>query len=78
MFKLINTGKTYELYRHNTNEYVMLGKVKSTDALLEFADTFVPKIQQVELLEAVRYMIQSNHNVAEFGYNGTFTVSYVE
>lgn len=78
MYKLINTGTKYELHRHDSNKYEMIFKVGSNDALLETAETFAPKIQQPELIEALRFMVQHNHNVAEFGYNGTFTVSYQE
>lgn len=78
MYKLINTGKVYELHQHDSTKYHMIAKVKSTDALVELAETFAPRIQQPELLEALKFMVRENHNVAEFGYNGSFTVSYVE
>jgi hypothetical protein len=76
MYKLINTGKAYEIYRYDQDKYSMIGKVKSTDTLTELVETFAPNIIQSELFQALKYMVQDNHNTAEFGYNGTFTVSY--
>ena len=78
MYKLINTGKAYELHHMLSNVYHMVGKVKSTDALMELAEKFTPRIRQSELDTAVKFMIKENHNVAEFGHNGIFTVSYAE
>jgi hypothetical protein len=78
MYKLINKGNVYELHQHDGTVYHMIAKLKSTDSLVECAETFAPRIQQSELLEALRYMVKDNHNIAEFGYNGIFTVSYKE
>jgi len=78
MFKLVNTGKVYQLYRHNTEKYEMIGKIATTTSLIDFVEVFAPKIQLPELDAALKFMVQQNHNVAEFGYNGCFTVSYAE
>ena len=78
MYKLINKQTHYEMFRHDGNKYNMIGKFKSNAVLAEFCEVFAPIILPTELVEATRYMVEQNHNVAEFGYNGTFTVSYVE
>lgn len=78
MYKLVNKGRVYELHRHNSEKYEMIGKVTSTSTLMELVETFAPRIQLPELDTALKFMVRENHNVAEFGYNGIFTVSYAE
>ena len=78
MYKLINKQTHYELSYHDGNAYTMIAKLKNSDALTEYVDKFKVRIQPNEMIEAIKYMVQDNHNVAEFGYNGSFTVSYRE
>lgn len=79
MYKLCITDK-YELHTYKGNGiYEMLNAFNSVKALKEYVKIVMDNlISPYEIEVASKFMEDTSHNTAEFGYNGTFTVSYYD
>lgn len=70
--KIIN-GK-YHLYKNKE----MIAKLQNKASVQTLCNLMGVSIQRGELLTAIEFMENNKHNVAEFGVNGYFTVSYAD
>lgn len=79
MFKICITDK-YELHNYTGNgEYYKVGSFNTIKDLKKYTDAVLcGMIMLPEIDTAVQFMSDTSHNTAEFGYNGTFTVSYFD
>ena len=48
------------------------------NSIAELKDATIDYIRYKELLTALKFVCDTNHNVMEFGANGYFTVSYYD
>ena len=71
MYKVVITNK-YKLYdKYNK----LLGEYNNVQSLADFSIDF---IRTRELITAINFMLDTTHNVTEFGGRGYFTVSYYD
>lgn len=73
MFKITITN-TYNLFKGNNQ----LGKFKKLSEVIAYSNRFLNGfLSELEIITAVNFMDNTNHNTAEFGASkGMFTVSY--
>lgn len=79
MFKLVikETGYKLSEYDEVREVYNTLCVSASIQTVEKYVEVFKQRrIREGEVREAIRFMSDTNHNVAEFGTNGFFTVSY--
>ena len=72
MYTLKLVSGKYEVYKAKE----LIAKVQTVGSLHTLCNLFAVNIKRDELDAAVDFMQKNNHNVAEFGVNGYFTVSY--
>lgn len=86
MYKITVTRECFKLWRYDGTKYTMLGKFTNSERLIEYYEVFVmdtlqkdPSINPLdEIYEALKGMRSMDHNVAELGRKGAYTVSYWE
>lgn len=81
MYKLTVNENKYNLFQYNPErkEYNLLGKFNHVNEVVGFNNKFLNNlINNSEIFQAIEFMNKVNHNAAEFGVRGLFTVSYWE
>ena len=80
MYKLTITNR-YNLYQYTlyNQSYFLKDSFESVAKLKLYIKQKMNNVIQLnEVDEAVKFMSDTTHNTAEFGFNGTFTVSYYD
>lgn len=84
MYKLIIKDKQYQFFKHyNRQGYVKVCATSDQVKLTDYIENELPhtpkSIMQnigINIVDALKDMITMNHNTAEFGVRGYYTVSY--